>query len=175
MAERDFSRPFIIGYGSSPSRHGPAGGEAVRRDTRSLGFLNTENLRTFQVVRPRPTRRARAMTRPPCVAFRSVNSVGVHNKCLSGLDGWAVRPYGGFGPALTDKPARLGFDAVRYSFIVVDFQHLLPAGLPAHLTEHFCTGVAMAQSLPAIHRESGWVSRWQKVSSCSKVRYTIVM
>jgi hypothetical protein len=64
MAERDFSRPFIIGYGSSPSRHGPAGGEAVRRDTRSLGFLNTESLRTCQVLRPHRTRRALAMTPP---------------------------------------------------------------------------------------------------------------
>jgi hypothetical protein len=48
-------------------------------------------------------------------------------------------------PALTDKPARLGFDAVSYSFIVVDFHHLLPAGILAHLTVHFCTAVAMAQ------------------------------
>jgi hypothetical protein len=56
-----------------------------------------------------------------------------------------MRPYRRFGAALTDKPARLGFDAVSYSFIVVDFHHLLPAGLPAHLTVHFCTAVAMAQ------------------------------
>jgi len=26
----------------------------------------------------------------------------------------------------------LGVDVVRYSFIVMDFHHLLPAGLPAH-------------------------------------------
>ena len=76
---------------------------------------------------------------PVGIAFRSVNSVGVQNKCLSRLDGWPMRPYRRFGPALTDKPARLGFDAVSYSFIVVDFHHLLPAGLPAHLTVHFCT------------------------------------
>src|SRR5208337_678616 len=29
-------------------------------------------------------------------------------------------------------PCRLGADAVRYSFIVVDWRHLLLAGLPAH-------------------------------------------
>src|SRR5277367_6493727 len=86
-----------------------------------------------------------------------------------------MRPYRRFGPALTDKPARLGFDAVRYTFIVVDFHQLLRAGLPTHLTVHFCTAVATAQSLPAIHRESGLLSRWQKVSSCSKLRYTIVI
>src|SRR5271156_6726974 len=49
---------------------------------------------------------------PARIAFRSVNSVGVQNKCLSRLDGWPMRPYRRFGPALTDKPARLGFDAV---------------------------------------------------------------
>jgi hypothetical protein len=38
----------------------------------------------------------------------------------------SLRPYRRFGPALTDKPARLGFDAVRYTFIVVDFHHSLP-------------------------------------------------
>ena len=43
-------------------------------------------------------------------------------------------PYRRFGQALTDQPARLGVDAVRYSFIVVDFHHLLPAGRPALLT-----------------------------------------
>ena len=45
-----------------------------------------------------------------------------------------ARPYRRFGQALTDQPARLGVDAVRYSFIVVDFHHLLPAGRPALLT-----------------------------------------
>ncbi len=45
-----------------------------------------------------------------------------------------ARAYRRFGQALTDQPARLGVDAVRYSFIVVDFHHLLPAGRPALLT-----------------------------------------
>ena len=35
-------------------------------------------------------------------------------------------------PGLTADDARLGADAVRYSFIVVDLHHLLLAGLPAH-------------------------------------------
>ena len=47
-----------------------------------------------------------------------------------------ARPYRRFGQALTDQPARLGVDAVRYSFIVVDFHHLLPAGRPALLALH---------------------------------------
>jgi hypothetical protein len=33
---------------------------------------------------------------------------------------------------LAANSARRGADAVRYSFIVVDFHHLLLAGLPAH-------------------------------------------
>src|ERR1700741_2696447 len=37
-----------------------------------------------------------------------------------------------FADVLADARARLGADVGRYSFIVVDFHHLLPAGLPAH-------------------------------------------
>ncbi len=36
-----------------------------------------------------------------------------------------------FAPALTDSDARLGADVGRYSFIAVDFHHILLAGLPA--------------------------------------------
>jgi hypothetical protein len=39
-------------------------GEAARPNTRSPGSLNTESLRTCQVLRPRRTGRALAMTRP---------------------------------------------------------------------------------------------------------------
>jgi hypothetical protein len=38
-----------------------------------------------------------------------------------------------FTAALADDSARLGADVVRYSFIVMDFHHLLLAGLPAHI------------------------------------------
>ena len=38
-----------------------------------------------------------------------------------------------FAGALTDAVARLGADADRYSFIVVDLHHLLLASLLAHL------------------------------------------
>ena len=37
-----------------------------------------------------------------------------------------------FADVLADACARLGADVGRYSFIAVDFHHLLPAGLPAH-------------------------------------------
>lgn len=41
-------------------------------------------------------------------------------------------PYRRFADILADACARLGADVDRYSFIVVDFHHLLLAGLPAH-------------------------------------------
>src|SRR5271155_4472099 len=37
-----------------------------------------------------------------------------------------------FADVLADARARLGADVGRYSFIAVDFHHLLLAGLPAH-------------------------------------------
>jgi hypothetical protein len=37
-----------------------------------------------------------------------------------------------FALVLADNDARLGADVDRYSFIAVDFHHLLLAGLPAH-------------------------------------------
>jgi hypothetical protein len=51
---------------------------------------------------------------------------------------WLARtfPYRRFADILADACARLGADAVRYSFIVVDLHHLLLAGLPAHLCEN---------------------------------------
>ena len=50
---------------------------------------------------------------------------------LSRLNGWPAR-----ADILADTCARLGVDAVRYSFIVVDLHHLLLAGLPAHPCEN---------------------------------------
>ena len=37
-----------------------------------------------------------------------------------------------FADVLADACARLGADVGRYSFIAVDFHHILLAGLPAH-------------------------------------------
>jgi hypothetical protein len=41
-------------------------------------------------------------------------------------------PYRRFAHALASMHAGLGADVDRYSFIAVDFHHLLLAGLPAH-------------------------------------------
>ena len=45
-----------------------------------------------------------------------------------------------FADALTGTHARLGADAVRYSFIVTDFHHLFLVGLPAHSPSTFSKG-----------------------------------
>jgi hypothetical protein len=41
-------------------------------------------------------------------------------------------PYRRFTSVLANSDARLGVDAVRYSFVASDFHRLLLAGLPAH-------------------------------------------
>ncbi len=83
-----------------------------------------------------PTTPGRAGTRadaPVRVAFRFENSVGTRDNSSFAAQWLAyAHPYRRFTPALTDDGARLGADADRYSFIVVDLHHLLPAGLPAH-------------------------------------------
>src|SRR5258706_10004002 len=61
MAESDFSRPCIIGYGSSPSRYGPAA-VAERSIARSPGS-RARSVCTCQVLRPRRVDQALAMLR----------------------------------------------------------------------------------------------------------------
>ena len=52
---------------------------------------------------------------------------------LSRLNGWPMRSPADASPSSSRMHnARLGADADRYSFIVVDLHHLLLAGLPAH-------------------------------------------
>lgn len=67
------------------------------------------------------------------VAFRSLDSVGTqdHNSVAAQWLAYAF-PYRRFADTLAAACARLGANAVRYSFIAVDFHHLLLAGLPAH-------------------------------------------
>ena len=57
---------------------------------------------------------------------------------LSRLNGWPIRsPADASRFASRQRHARLGADVDRYSFIAVDFHHILLAGLPAHLTPIF--------------------------------------
>jgi hypothetical protein len=80
-----------------------------------------------------PTTPGRAGARdiaPVRVAFRHENSVGTRDSSSFAAQWLAyAHPYRRFTPALTDDGARLGADVDRYSFIVVDLHHLLPAGV----------------------------------------------
>ncbi len=71
------------------------------------------------------------------VAFRYTDSVGTRNQFSIAAQWLAcTSPCRRFAGILAEACARLGVDAVRYSFIVVDLHHLLLAGLPAHLCEN---------------------------------------
>jgi hypothetical protein len=69
--------------------------------------------------------------RPSCLPFGE-------RRRHPGLNSFAAQwlayalPCRRFAHALASMHARLGADVVRYSFIAVDFHHLLLAGLPAH-------------------------------------------
>jgi hypothetical protein len=71
------------------------------------------------------------------IAFHYTDSVGTRNQFSIAAQWLACTfPCRRFADILADACARLGADAVRYSFIVVDLHHLLLAGLPAHLCEN---------------------------------------
>ncbi len=67
------------------------------------------------------------------VAFRLLNDVGTRdvNSIVAQWLAYAL-PCRRFADTLAGARARLGADAVRYTFIAVDLHHLLLAGLPAH-------------------------------------------
>jgi len=71
------------------------------------------------------------------VAFRYTDSVGTQ-KQFSIAAQWlaCTYPCRRFADILANACARLGADAVRYSFIAGDLHPLLLAGLPAHVCEN---------------------------------------
>jgi hypothetical protein len=71
-----------------------------------------------------------------CVAFRRGYGVGTRDVVSIAAQWLAYAfPCRRFTPVLVDRHARRGADVGRYSFIAVDFHHLLLAGLPAHSLE----------------------------------------
>ena len=64
-------------------------------------------------------------------------------------------PYRRFTCALTGAGARLGADAVRYSFIAADFHRLLLAGLPALTQFSFWRGTCLRYRAVFIERLQG--------------------
>ena len=84
---------------------------------------------------------------PICVAFQQSNGVGSRDKQSFAAQWLAYAlPYRRFARTLAGTGARLGVDAVRYSFIVADFHHLLLAGLSGRDCSHLF--------LPQCHRPS---------------------
>jgi hypothetical protein len=70
---------------------------------------------------------------PADFAFRRVNNLGTRIANTFAAQWLAYTlPYRRFADALTDACARIGGDVDSYSFIAVDFHHILLAGLPAH-------------------------------------------
>jgi hypothetical protein len=80
-----------------------------------------------------PTTPSRAGTRvcaPVRVAFRHYDNVSTRDYLTFAAQWLAYAlPYRRFADTLADANARLRADVDRYSFIVVDFHHLLLAGL----------------------------------------------
>ena len=95
---------------------------------------------------------------PADFAFHRVNNVGTRIANTFAAQWLAyMLPCRRFADVLADARARLGADVGRYSFIAVDFHHLLLAGLPAH-------SLALR---PAHSRGHLFVTRYPKASDIS--------
>ena len=95
---------------------------------------------------------------PADFAFRQVNNVGtrIDNDFAAQWLAYTL-PYRRFADVLADACARIGGDVDCYSFIAVDFHHILLASLPAHsLTLR-----------PAHSRGHQFVTRYPKASAIS--------
>src|SRR5206468_402886 len=94
----------------------------------------TRSVRTCQGLRPR--RAGCVLAIMPASVLPSAGQTASALRLESFAARWlaCTLPCRRFAPGLAADNARLGADAVRYSFIAVDSHHLLLAGLPAHLT-----------------------------------------
>jgi hypothetical protein len=145
MAESDFSASCIIGYDSSSSRCGPAGITPLAKPEISR-FPHKE----LPHMPGSPTTPGWAGTRddaPDHVAFRDSDHVGTQNFLAFAAQWLAYAlPYRRFADTLTSANARLGADADRYSFIVVDLHLLLLAGFDRR------TRSSSIRSVPSLNR-----------------------
>ena len=125
---------------------------------RSPGF-RPRSLHICQGLRPRRTGHALALARIPVLPSAHDNGVGV--PIDSFVAQWLAyrHPCRRFAPGLTADDARLGADGVRYSFIVVDWRHLLLADLPAHCHRNWenPSRLAAMRSFKS-HKEAGYTS-----------------
>ena len=86
---------------------------------------------------------------PARFAFRQVNNVGtrIHNDFAAQWLAYTL-PYRRFADVLADACARIGGDVGCYSFIAVDFHHILLAGLPAHSLSFVSSDTHLTGSVP---------------------------
>ena len=128
---------------TSPARASPASARRLPgADHAANGLWSNErppgsrarSVRTCQGLRPRRAERVLAMM--PASVLPSAGQTASALRTNSFAARWLAYtiPCRRFAPSLAAGNARLGADAVRYSFIAVDSHHLLLAGLPAHLT-----------------------------------------
>ena len=97
-----------------------------------------------------PGRQALAIARPSVLPSAVSNASAPETLHIFAAQWLACAlPCRRFAPTLADDGARLGASVGRYSFIVVDFHHLLLAGLPAHSHSmqayEDCAGLAGAE------------------------------
>jgi len=103
------------------------------------------------------------------IAFRYTDSVGTRNQFSIAAQWLACTfPCRRFADTLADACARLGADVVRYSFIAVDFHHLLLAGLPAHIP-HICKGIC--SQFPALGRKFSAIGSVVSERDAEKLKY----
>ena len=86
---------------------------------------------------------------PARMAFRYSNNVGTRD-CRPFAAQWpaCTLPCRRFAGTLAGADARLGAGVDRYSFTVMDFHHLLLAGLPAHYCRRISKASFKGRSCP---------------------------
>src|SRR5271157_1156933 len=125
--ESDFSGSCVTGYDSSSFRCGPT--VSNRGPNPRPPGSRTRNVHTCQGLRPRRTGWVLALTRPP-VLPSVITTTSASGLFLAFAAQWLAYalPYRRFAVTLASADARLGADADRYSFTVVDLHHLFLAG-----------------------------------------------
>src|SRR5262245_61169647 len=136
MPESDFSGSCISGYGSSPSRHGPSARKAYGR-SRDLP-VPTRGASVMPGSQTTPSSAGNRNIATADFAFRQVNHVGTRIYTVSRLNGWPIRsPTDASPDVLTDACARIRGDVDSYSFIALDFHHILLAGFSRRTHSHY--------------------------------------
>src|SRR5262245_28307859 len=113
MAESDFSRPYIIGYGSSPSRCGPAALPNGR--SRDLP-VPAQGASAHARVSDHAGSSGPRDVAPGHVAFHLIHGVGTQDETLFAAQWLAYAlPCQRFPEALAGHCPWLGADVVRYA------------------------------------------------------------